>query len=53
MTQTLPLRDLDSVLARLQRMRREHVWPNGERYLWTDAFGVVLLVSFPGEFLSS
>ena len=26
-------------------MRREGVWPNGLRYLWTDAFGVVLLVS--------
>jgi hypothetical protein len=21
------------------------IWPNGGRYLWTDAFGVVLLVS--------
>jgi hypothetical protein len=20
------------------------LWPNGSRYLWTDAFGVVLLV---------
>ena len=26
-------------------MRAEHIWPNGLRYLWTDAFGVVLLVS--------
>ena len=24
---------------------RRHIWPNGRRYLWTDAFGVVLLVS--------
>jgi hypothetical protein len=26
-------------------MRERHIWPNGLRYLWTDAFGVVLLVS--------
>lgn len=26
-------------------MRDERIWPNGLRYLWTDAFGVVLLVS--------
>jgi hypothetical protein len=26
-------------------MRDRHIWPNGLRYLWTDAFGVVLLVS--------
>ena len=26
-------------------MRERRVWPNGQRYLWTDAFGVVLLVS--------
>lgn len=36
---------IDSVLARLAWMRRERIWPNGLRYLWTDAFGVVLLVS--------
>jgi hypothetical protein len=42
---TLPLRDVDGVLARLDRQRREGIWPNGLRYLWTDAFGVVLLVS--------
>ena len=36
---------LDLVLARLEWMRRERIWPNGERYLWTDAFGLVLLVS--------
>ena len=33
------------VREKLDRMRSEHIWPNGERYLWTDAFGVVLLVS--------
>ena len=26
-------------------MRAQKIWPNGLRYLWTDAFGVVLLVS--------
>jgi hypothetical protein len=26
-------------------MREQRVWPNGLRYLWTDAFGLVLLVS--------
>jgi hypothetical protein len=26
-------------------MRERLIWPNGLRYLWTDAFGVVLLVS--------
>lgn len=38
-------RDLPAVLARLQWMRERRIWPNGLRYLWTDAFGVVLLVS--------
>ena len=33
------------VLDKLRWMRAEHIWPNGLRYLWTDAFGVVLLVS--------
>src|SRR2546423_2780338 len=26
-------------------MRAERIWPNGRRSLWTDAFGIVLLVS--------
>ena len=37
--------DIDKVLAKLDWMREQHIWPNGMRYLWTDAFGVVLLVS--------
>jgi hypothetical protein len=37
--------EIEHVLARLEWMRRERIWPNGLRYLWTDAFGVVLLVS--------
>ncbi len=37
--------DIDKVLAKLDWMREQRIWPNGMRYLWTDAFGVVLLVS--------
>ena len=33
------------VVAKLAWMRAQSIWPNGPRYLWTDAFGVVLLVS--------
>ncbi len=39
------LQDIDTVLSKLAWMRAEHIWPNGLRYLWTDAFGVVLLAS--------
>jgi hypothetical protein len=34
-----------AVLEKLAWMRAESIWPNGLRYLWTDAFGLVLLVS--------
>lgn len=37
--------DTGYVLEKLAWMRAEGIWPNGLRYLWTDAFGVVLLVS--------
>lgn len=37
------------VLAKLDWMRVERIWPNGLRYLWTDAFGLVLLVSLYAE----
>ena len=30
-------------------MHAERIWPNGLRYLWTDAFGVVLLASLHAE----
>ena len=43
------LRDKTYVLAKLEWMRENRVWPNGLRYLWTDAFGVVLLVSLHAE----
>jgi hypothetical protein len=42
---TKGLTDLDYVLEKLHRMEASRIWPNGKRYLWTDAFGVVLLVS--------
>jgi hypothetical protein len=37
------------VLDKLSWLRGERIWPNGRRYLWTDAFGVVLLVSLYAE----
>ncbi|MER8708358.1 hypothetical protein [Mesorhizobium sp. M0323] len=43
------LRDVDYVLQKLDWMRAEGIWPNGWRYLWTDAFGVVLYVSLYAE----
>lgn len=30
---------------KLAWLRSEQIWPNGLRYLWTDAFGVILRVS--------
>src|SRR3954462_6388222 len=42
-------RDVGYVLAKLEWMRAERIWPNGLRYLWTDAFGVVLYVSLYRE----
>ncbi len=49
MTATLPLREITWVEDRLRRMRAARIWPNGLRYLWTDAFGVVLLLSLYHE----
>jgi hypothetical protein len=43
------LRDTRTVISKLQAMREAQIWPNGLRYLWTDAFGVVLLVSLYDE----
>jgi len=43
------LKDIDYVLAKLDFMHSERIWPNGLRYLWTDAFGLVLLVSLYAE----
>jgi hypothetical protein len=41
--------NIDKVLAKLRWMREECIWPNGLRYLWTDALGVTLLVSLRNE----
>ena len=38
-----------NVLRKLDWMREQRIWPNGTRYLWTDSFGVVLLVSLYRE----
>ena len=43
------LTDLGYVLDKLAWMRSMRIWPNGLRYLWTDAFGLVLLVSLHQE----
>ncbi|MGA8934691.1 MAG: hypothetical protein WB522_10545, partial [Pseudolabrys sp.] len=45
----LACRDIPYVLDKLNWMRSERIWPNGLRYTWTDAFGVVLLVSLYSE----
>ena len=42
-------KDIPYVLDKLSWMRAERIWPNGQRYTWTDAFGVVLLVSLYAE----
>jgi hypothetical protein len=41
--------ETEYVLNKLEWMREHRIWPNGLRYLWTDAFGVVLLVSLYDE----
>lgn len=43
------LRDVDYVLAKLNWMEAERIWPNGLRYLWTDAFGILLYLSLYRE----
>lgn len=37
--------DLNYVFTKLAWMRAQQIWPNGLRYLWTDAFGLILLTS--------
>jgi hypothetical protein len=37
--------DCEYSVHKLDWMRQRRIWPNGLRYLWTDAFGVVVLVS--------
>jgi hypothetical protein len=45
----MPNQNISAVLDKLAWMREQRIWPNGLRYLWTDAFGVVLLVSLYHE----
>ena len=42
-------KDITYVLDKLSWMRAERIWSNGQRYTWTDAFGVVLLASLYAE----
>lgn len=42
-------RDTSYVLGKMDWMGAQRIWPNGRRYLWTDAFGLVLLVSLYAE----
>jgi hypothetical protein len=41
--------DTRYTITKLAWMRGQGIWPNGLRYLWTDAFGLVLLVSLYAE----
>lgn len=41
----MALQDIDYVTNHLTWMEEQGIWPNGLRYLWTDAFGLVLLLS--------
>jgi hypothetical protein len=43
------LHDTEFIQNKLLWMRTAGIWPNGKRYLWTDAFGVILLVSLYEE----
>lgn len=43
------LKNLDYVRQKLDWMWEQRIWPNGLRYLWTDAFGLVLMVSLYRE----
>jgi len=41
----MALTDIDYVERKLEWMEKQEIWPNGQRYLWTDAFGLVLYLS--------
>jgi len=40
---------LEAVTKKLDWMRENKIWPNGLRYLWTDAHGILLLISLYNE----
>ncbi len=48
-TLMMPLKDIAYVEQKLLWMEEHGIWPNGLRYLWTDAFGLVLLLSLYKE----
>jgi len=41
----MTLTEIDYVKQKLDWMEERKIWPNGLRYLWTDAFGLVLYLS--------
>jgi hypothetical protein len=41
--------NFQKVLRKLEWMKNEGIWPNGKRYLWTDSYGIILLVSLYKE----
>ena len=45
----LPLRQLSWVQRQLTTMKVQKIWPNGLRYLWTDSFGLILLLTLYQE----
>jgi hypothetical protein len=45
----MALRDIAYVERKLRWMEERQIWPNGLRYLWTDAFGLVLYLSLYQE----
>lgn len=44
-TGTMALQETSYVTQKLRWMEDRQIWPNGLRYLWTDAFGLVLYLS--------
>jgi len=43
------LKQIPQVLAKLKWMKENSIWPNGLRYLWTDAYGLILYLSLYKE----
>ena len=43
------LREIEKVAGKLEWMKRHRIWPRGLRYLWTDAFGILVLTSLYRE----
>ena len=43
------IKNVPKVLQKLEWMKKNKIFPNGKRYLWTDSFGVVNYVSLYRE----